>query len=141
MASLKPSTYILGIIFFIGIILGGMGLMAEFRASDPTFMADSQTTAFNASFNKYADLGGSVNSLKNATSVSTNWGILGVVGSLIGTVWNSLVLLYTSLGFMNAAFAGLALFGIPGWVSALMGMVIIVIIAFAIISAISAVDQ
>jgi hypothetical protein len=134
---LKPSIYILGIIFFIGIILSGMALVAEFQRSDSTFMADQQTAAFNSTFNQYNSLTSSVSSLQSSASSSgNNWGVFGVLNSLIGSAWNALVLLWTSLGFMSTVFGGLALFGVPVWVGALFGLVVVVIIAFAIFSSI-----
>lgn len=139
--TLKPSTYILAIIVFTFFIMGTIGIMGELRKSDPTFMSDPQSAAFNSTFNRYADLTSSVESLQNSTQNSgTEWGIVGALNALIGSAWNSLRLLFSSLSFMNAVFGGLQMFGVPAWVGALAGMVVVVIIAFAIWSAIFRTD-
>lgn len=135
--AMKPSIYILGIIFFMGIILAGFGMMGEFRQSDATFMSDNKTSAFNSTFNRYDELTASVTTIQGSVSTGgTSWGVFGVLNALIGSAWNALLLLFNSFGFMTAVFGGLTLFGIPGWVGALLGLVVIVIIAFAIMSAI-----
>jgi hypothetical protein len=133
---LKPSIYILGIIFFTGIILGGLGLMAEFQKTDATFMGD-QFQSFNSTFNQYNSLTGSVTTLQTSvSSPGSGWDVLGAFTALIGSAWNALRLLFTSFSFMTSVFAGLTMFGVPVWVGALLGLVVIVIIAFAIMSSI-----
>ena len=141
MTALKPSVYILGIIFFVGIIMGGMSLIGEFQKSDSTFMGDQQTAAFNRSFNAYTNVTKTVSDMQVSVSSSGSWSIFGVLGSLAGSVWNSLVLLFASLSFMNGVFSGLTMFGVPAWIPLLIGMVPVVIIAFAIIQAITSVEQ
>lgn len=135
--ALKPSTYILGIIFFTFFILGGVTMMGELRQSDATFMADENTQAFNRTFNVYTSLDTSVSSLQSSVEDAGNdWGIFGVINALVGSAWNALRLLFSSLSFMNAVFVGLGLFGVPSWVGGLASLTIIVIIAFAIYSSI-----
>jgi hypothetical protein len=135
--TIKPSTYILSIIVFTFIILSGISLMGELRKSDPTYMAGEDVAQFNSTFNTYAELEGSIGSLQaSVTNAQNDWGILGVVGALMGGAWNGLVLLFNSLNFMNLVFLGLGVFGVPSWVGGLMSFVVIVIIAFAIWSAV-----
>lgn len=135
--SLKPSTYILAIIFFTFFILGGVSMMGELRLSKPTYMADDNTKAFNNTFNVYTSLSTSVGGLQSSVEDAGNdWGIFGVVNALVGSAWNALRLLFSSLSFMNAVFVGLGLFGIPSWVGGLASLTVIVIIAFAIYSSI-----
>ena len=137
MGTLKPSTYILAIILFTFFIMGGVALIGEFRSADPTFMSDPQTVAFNSTFNRYSSLTTSVNSLQSSISDAGNeWGVFGVLNALIGSAWNALRLLFSSLSFMNAVFLGLGMFGVPSWVGGLASLVVVVIIAFAIYSAI-----
>jgi len=134
---LKPSTYILAIIIFTFFILGGVSMMAELRQSDSTFMADENSRAFNNTFNVYTSLDTSVTGLQSSVEDAGNdWGIFGVVNALIGSAWNALRLLFSSLSFMNVVFVGLGMFGVPSWVGGLAGLTIIVIIAFAIYSSI-----
>jgi hypothetical protein len=135
--SLKPSTYIMAIILFTFFILGGITIMGEFRKSDATFMADENTQAFNKTFNVYTSLSSSVGGLQSSVEDAGNdWGIFGVVNALVGSAWNALRLLFSSLSFMNAVFIGLGLFGIPSWVGGLATLTVTVIIAFAIYASI-----
>ena len=135
--SLKPSTYIMAIILFTFFILGGITIMGEFRKSDATFMADENTQAFNKTFNVYTSLSTSVGGLQSSVEDAGNdWGIFGVVNALVGSAWNALRLLFSSLSFMNAVFIGLGLFGIPSWVGGLATLTVTVIIAFAIYASI-----
>jgi hypothetical protein len=60
-----------------------------------------------------------------------------VLNSLIASAWQSLRLLFSSFGFMDAVFEGVHdLFGVPKWVSGLASLLITVLIAFAIYSAV-----
>ena len=139
--TIKPSTYILAIIVFTFMILSGTALMAEFRKGDSTFMAGPDVAQFNSTFNTYNRLENSVNSIQSSVTSSQNeWGILGVIGALVGSAWNGLVLMFTSLSFMNSVFSGLTNFGVPAWVGGLMGFAVIVVIAFAIWSAVFRTD-
>lgn len=135
--TLKPSTYILAIIVFSFMILGGVSLMGELRKSDATFMTGDNMDRFNDTFNVYNDLSGSIDTLQSSVTSSQNdWGVLGVLNALIGGAWNGLVMLFRSMAFMNYVFAGLGLFGVPSWVGGLMSLAVVVIIVFAIWSAI-----
>lgn len=137
LGTIKPSTYILSIIVFTFIILSGTTMMAELRKGDATFMAGEEVAAFNSTFDTYARLDSSISSIQNSvTSSQTDWSLLGTLGALAGSAWNGLVLLFTSLNFMSIVFAGLSLFGVPSWVGGLMSFAVVVIIAFAIWSAI-----
>lgn len=134
---LKPSTYLMAIIFFTFFILGGVTMMGELRSSDSTFMNDEKTQAFNNTFNVYTSLSTSVNSLQTSVEDAGNdWGVFGVINALVGSAWNALRLLFSSLSFMNAVFIGLGLFGVPSWVGGLASLTVIVIIAFAIYASI-----
>lgn len=137
LTTLKPSTYLLGIIFFTFIILSGIGIMGELRKSNTDFMTDENSQSFNSTFNVYNDLSSSVGGLQTSVEDAGNdWGIFGVVNALVGSAWNALRLLFTSFAFMNAVFLGLGLFGVPSWVGGLASLTVIVIIAFAIYAAI-----
>ena len=137
MGALKPSTYLLAIIMFTFFIMAGVAMMGEFRKSDVNFMTDTNSKAFNNTFNKYTDLTTSVTNLQTSvTDAGSDWGVFGVVNALVGSAWNSLRLLFTSFSFMNGVFAGLEMFGIPSWVGGLATLTVTVILAFAIFSAI-----
>jgi len=100
-------------------------------------MNDEKTQAFNDTFNVYNSLTTSVGSLQSSVEdTEQDWGIYGVVNALVGSAWNALRLLFSSLSFMNAVFVGLGLFGVPSWVGGLATLAVITIIAFAIYSSI-----
>jgi len=135
--ALKPSTYIMAIILFTFFILGGISMMGELRASDATFMDDENTQAFNRTFNVYSSLTTSVGGLQSSVEDAGNdWGVFGVINALVGSAWNALRLLFSSLAFMNTVFLGLGIFGVPSWVGGLASLAVIVVIAFAIYSSI-----
>jgi hypothetical protein len=135
--TIKPSTYILAIIVFCFMILSGTALMAEFRKADSSYMDTPEMAAFNSTFDKYSDLSNTISSVQNSvTSSQGDWSLLGTLNALAGSAWNGLVLLFTSLNFMNSVFLGLGMFGVPPWVGGLMSFAVVVIIAFAIWSAI-----
>jgi len=140
MAEVLPRHYIIGIIMFVFFVMGTIGLINGFDNAEETFMdADDQEDylTFNDTFNKLGNINDSVNSIKDSIiTTDPDPGIFGFLNSLIGSAWNTLHLLFNSLSFMNSVFGGLSdVFGIPEWVSTLMILLVIVVIAFAIYSA------
>jgi hypothetical protein len=134
---IKPSTYILAIIAFCFVIMVGMGLISEFRQADPTFVENDQTQEFNNTFNIYDRLSNSIQSLQTSVEPPSNiLEALGVVGTLLLSAFNGLLLLFQTFSFMNYVFAGLGIFGVPGWIGGIISWIIIVSIVFAIWSAI-----
>lgn len=138
MTDVTPSQYIIGILLFTFVIVGGISFIVMFNDDDNTFIDQEKFTTFNESFNKLNDVTTEVNTLKTGiTDADTDFGAFGVLNSLISNAWQSLKLLFTSFSFMDSVFAGIsALFGVPTWVSALIGLLITVIIVFAIYAAI-----
>lgn len=139
MADVLPRHYIIGIIIFTFFIVGGIAILTEFNNARPGFVDDEKFTQFNSSFNKMNDLTGAVEDLENTITESDedqDLGIFGVLDALINTGWNTLKLLFTSFGFMEAIFASLSMFGVPTWVGALLVLMVTVMIAFAIYTAV-----
>ena len=138
MVEVLPRHYIFGIIAFTFIIVGGGVMLSEFTSVNPTLLDDPKYTKFNNSFNTLNDITSSVDGIQsgiNGTSVDS--GTFGVLNGLINSGWNSLKLLYTSLGFMNDVFRGLTTsFGIPAFIPTLLILFVSVLISFAIFSAI-----
>lgn len=132
MAQVQPRTYIIGIIIFCFIIVGGISLLASFGVNS------SQVTEFNQTFDKMNDVTSVTSDLRGSIeNADTDFGAFGVLNSLISSAWQSLRLLFTSLGFMEDAYSGLtSFFGVPAWIPMLLGAIVIVIIAFAIFGAI-----
>lgn len=134
---IKPSTYIIGIIGFCFVILISIGMVGEFKNEDSSFMNDQQTKTFNETFNVYDRLGSSIDRLQTSVEPPSNiLEALGVVGTLLLSAFNGLLLLFNTFAFMNYVFAGLGMFGVPPWVGGLISWTIIVSITFAIWSAI-----
>lgn len=137
MAEILPRHYIIAIIFFVFVILGGLYCINEMIADKPTFLSSGDADElgkFNQSFNKLADINESISNIQESIqNAETDFGIFGVLNSLINSAWNSLKLLYTTLSFMNSAFSALEnIFGIPYWIPMLIILVFVVIIAFGI---------
>jgi hypothetical protein len=130
----KPSTYLLGIIAFTLIIVGGTSLMAELRKSDPTYAADEQFTQFDTTFNVYNQTSTQIGALSGGLAGNDqDWGVLGVLNGLILSAWQSLRLMVTNWAFMNGVFLGLnTMFGIPSWVGGMIILAVTVMFVFSI---------
>ena len=119
------------------VIVGGVALIAYFRAIDDSFVDDERYTNFNRTFNVYEDVTEVTNTTKTniENMEEANFGLLGVLGSLYNQAWQFLRLLITSLSFMGTALLGLtSIFGVPAWVVALISAIIVTLIGFAIFS-------
>lgn len=140
MADVLPKHYIIGIIFFVMLIMSGLTLLSEFNSYDPTYIDNTKYAEFNTTFNKFNDITGEVDDLKAGiedAEPGQDYGTLGVLSALISSGWNTLQLLFQSFSFMDDVFNGLSdVFGIPGWVPALLIALVTVILVFAIYSAI-----
>lgn len=130
--TVKPQSYIIGILIFTLVIVGGVSILGSFKIND------GQTAEFNKTFNKMNDVTGAVDDLQGGIeNADTDFGVFGVLNSLISSAWQSLKLLFTSLGFMTTAFGGMTtMFGVPAWIPLIFASIITVIIIFAIYSAI-----
>ena len=133
-----PSNYIIGIIIFTLFIVGGVSMMGIFNAEDSTFTDDEKFIEFNKSFNKLNEVTSSVESLQeDIEDNKPEWGDFGALNGLIKSSWHSLQLIFTSFGFMNDVFdASATVFGIPAWIGGLVGLIVVVILVFAIWGAI-----
>ncbi len=145
MANILPRHYITGIIIFTLLIVSGVAMMTSFQGENSEFMSDTDEDTFekfNQTFNVMEDLTTEVDALKtNIEGEEEDAGFFkeafGFLNSLISKSWNTLKLLFTSLSFMNAVFGGLSVvLGFPYFLPILLGMLVTVLIAFAIYSAI-----
>jgi len=130
--------YIIGIILFVIIIVGGVSMLSELNKSDPTFTDSEDFTQFNKSFDKLNDVTAATDSLESGIEeAKPDLGFFGVLNALISSVWNTVKLTFNSLNFMNSVFnAGSTVFGLPTWIGSLIISIVTVIIAFAIYKAI-----
>lgn len=137
MVKVLPSSYIIGIIIFTLFIVGGVSVLGIFQQSDPTFAAGEKYSKFNESFNKLNDVTEEVTDIQDSIeNTQSDYGAFGVLNSLISSAWQSLRLLASSFSFMDSAFSGMTMFGMPGWIPALIILVVIVMISFAVFAAI-----
>lgn len=133
MADVSISNYIIGIILFTMVIVGGVNLINSARVVDDSFISDSQYNTFNNTFNQFDNLNSSINTIDNSISDSDKSTYnLGVIESLIDGAWNTLRNIGTSFNFMYVVFGGLSMFGIPSWVITLLSLIVIIIISFAL---------
>lgn len=143
----SPKQYIIGIVMFMFIIVGGIALLNIYADNDAVFVNDERFASFNKTFNKVDDVQDIADDLQSSIeqndeeSNSGIWGVLttgaGFLDTLINGAWNTIKLLVSSLSFMNDAYNGLnTFFGIPTWVSALIITIITIVIVFAIFGAI-----
>ena len=138
MAEILPRHYIIGIVMFTFMIVGGVSIFSIYGNSEPSFIQNEQFQDFNNSFNVVNDITKQVDDLEESiTEADTDFGLFGVLNALISSAWQALKLLFTSLSFMDGVFLGLtSVFGIPGWIPALVGVLVTVILIFSIFSAI-----
>jgi len=131
--------YIISIIIFTFFIVGGISMIASFSSYDNTFIGDAEKyQEFNNSFNTYDDIQDNVGDIESSIkNTEADAGLFGFLNALIGSAWNTLKLTFSSFTFMTSAFLGLnTVFGIPVWIPTLIGLIITIIIAFAIYKAI-----
>ncbi len=130
--------YIIGIIIFTIVIVGGVSMLGELNKSDSTFTDDETFTQFNKSFDKLNDITEATDNIQaDFEEDKQDFGVFGTLGALVGTAWQTIRLTFTSFGFMNSVFSqGSVVFGIPTWIAGLITAIITIIIAFTIYKAI-----
>lgn len=138
MADVLVRHYLIGVVIFCLIVVGGISMLGILNDKDPTYTSGSSYTQFNQSFNRLNDVTSTVTTLQTGiTDASTDFGAFGVLDALISTSWQSLKLFFTSLAIMNDAYNGLsAVFGVPAWIPLLAIALITILIVFTIYSAI-----
>jgi hypothetical protein len=138
MADTLPRHYIIGIVMFGFLIVGGMSMLGIFAGTSDTFATGEKYTQFNNTFNVLDDVTDQVESMEESiTEADTDFGIFGVLNALISSAWQTLKLLFSSLSFMDGVFFGLSsVFGVPGFIPGTIILLVTVILIFAIFSAI-----
>ena len=133
-----PRHYIIGIVIFTFMIIGGVSLISIVKTADSTFASDDKFIQFNKTFNKYNELNSSIVSLQSSiTEASTDFGIFGVLNALINSGWAAFKLMFSSLAFFADILMGMTtIFGIPAWIPGLLIMLTTILLVFAIFSAI-----
>lgn len=138
MGEILPKHYIIGIIIFTFVTVGGISILSELRQSNPAPFNTEQFLLFNNTFNTYDDITTEVEGIRsNIESTDSQFGLFGFLDNLISGAWNSIKLLFQSFGFMDDVLTGVSgFFGVPVWATSLISLIITVIIAFAIYAAI-----
>jgi hypothetical protein len=138
MADATIKSYIIGIVIFTFVIVGGVSMLASMNNSQPGFTNNADFIKFNKTFNKFDTVQSKVSTLESGiTDADSDPGTLGFLNAIIGSVWNVLRLIPTSFGFMTGVFTGMTtVFGVPSWIPALIGSLVTILIIFAIYKAV-----
>jgi len=134
----KISDYLVGIVIFMFIIVGGTVMISEFRNQDPTFISSNKYDEFNNTFNKLEDTDASIGAIRtNIEATDDDVGLFGVLNALILSSWQVLKNVFSSFSFMDSIFNGISsVFGVPDWIGGFIILLVTLVIAFAIYSAI-----
>jgi hypothetical protein len=132
MADMKD--YLVGIVLFTFVIMGGMLVISEFNSKSPVFASDEDIIKYNSTFNTFDKITTQVDSLKgNIEDADNDFGFFGVLNSIIGSTWQAVKLFFYSFSFMDDIFYGMSTyFGVPTWVPTLIITLITIMIVFAI---------
>ena len=138
MAENTISGYIIGLLLFTFVIIGGVTMLGSMRDSDVSFGGDKYTE-YNTTFNKLDDINSIINDYEtniNRTDEGET-GITDWLDSLIKRSSQSLKLVGSSFDFMTSAYEGTTrMFGVPVWAVTIIGLIISTMLIFAFISAI-----
>jgi len=136
---------IIGAIFFVMIIIGGGLFLSSFAASDSTLDTTNRIGALNTQLNKSNDVINATAGIKSSIDIvgsgdvtSLNW-----FNALFGSIYYSLKASFSSIGFVSAIISDSVSY--LGWdavtpIIALFGLIIIIIIGFAMWSAVTKVN-
>jgi hypothetical protein len=132
-------SYMIGVILFILVIASGVFILGSFYSEDSSIDMVGQVSQFNSSLNLASNMTtaaqGVSDSIEKAGNSSSPLGWLDV---LVGSTFTGLKAISGTMSFMNVAAAqSSSMFGIPSFVYPLLVLIILLIIAFAIWSAIT----
>ena len=136
MPEILPRHYIFGIIIFCLVITSGIGIMGVLSKDE--IANDDRYNEFVSNFDQMGSINSTLLGYKSETEQTKTEGIsvLGVIGTLAQATWGSLSFMVQSLSFMDDAFNGLEMFGVPSFIPQILILIVIVIIIFTIWSAI-----
>ena len=132
--------YLIGLVIFTMLVTGGVTLMNMFQEEDSNFIPGDEIGYLNRSFNVYSDLDRQVGSIKtsvediDASDESFVGQIFTALDLFVMSLWTTVKVFATSIGFVTI-FASLSHFlGIPTWVGASITTIVTIFILFTIIS-------
>ena len=135
MTDVKPSQYILAIIIFCMLFMGGTIWLSQLNAVHE--FGDGELEAFNNTFNSIDGVTVAVDKLNEVVTTPEEPGVFGFLNTLIGGAWSTLKLLGTTLSFANMSIDALTgYFGVPAYIPLMIGAMLSVIIVLSIIGAI-----
>ncbi len=132
--------YMIGVILFICIMVGGIFVMGGFLSSNPSLDSSQDIERFNNTFELSNQITTSVNGISSniQDATTSDPGILGWINVFFNSAFRGLAAIGGTLNFMVvAAVEGSTMFGIPGFLIGLLTLIITVIIGFAIWAAIT----
>jgi len=134
----RISTFIIASIFATLLISSGVWVLSDIAQNNPTAISPTDLELFNNSFNRQAELEGSIGGIRtNIEDTQPEFGLFGGLNALVNVAWTGLKGIFKSFSFVGSAFTNLAYyFGIPVFIFNLLTLIIIVIFAFTIYSAI-----
>lgn len=128
--------YMLGIIFMIVLVTGGVIWMGTFSSNDSA-IDNGEINQFNNTLNKAENITSSVNAIDNSIQSVSDKGGLGWFNVIFGSAFNGLKAIGQSLGFVKVAATDAGnMFNAPPAMITLSLLAITVIICFAIWAAI-----
>ena len=140
MAVIRPRNLIFGAILVTLMIVGGVNMMDSMNNHPDSLLADSDKYAsFNESFNKFDELDESISGLAGGLDETnpSDPNDDSFLGNLIKGSWNTLKTIGTSFSFIGDMFdATTTYFGVPAWIPALIGSLILIIFIFGVWSAV-----
>lgn len=137
MAEFQPSQYLIAIVIFSMLSLAGISFMSEMRASNPTFSNSTQMSELSNTFDKIEEINNRTNQYNSlvATTDNNDFNIFGFFIGLIIRLMQGIKNMVESMNFMDVVFkSGLAMIGLPTWVSAAIITIITIAISFALIN-------
>lgn len=123
---------IIGMLIFCLVIGAGIFLIGSFGANN------DETNQFNATFNVIGNMSQDISSIRNSTAYAeTDFGVFGVLNSLINSAWTGIKILFHTGDVVNAVgYDAEKMFGFPPIIPLVLGLIVIIIISFAIWGAI-----
>lgn len=127
--------YIIGIVLFMIIIGGGTYMFGQFVSVDSTIDTAGDVSRFENNLYLASNVTSAVNQMDSNVQAVTaeDTGVLGWLNALIGSAYEGLRAIGSSIGFMSSAMNEAAnMFGIPSFIMGLLGLIILIVLAFAI---------
>ena len=129
--------YMIGIVLFMVMITGSVYILGQYAILDDTLDPTDMIGNYSKTLNKSTEVTLAVNNIKAGLTKETESGAIGWLDTLVGTAYNTLKAIGGMLSFMTEALYGTAnLLGIPTFIITLIGLIAIIVIIFAIWSAI-----